>query len=157
LPLPNIDTCTAEVRASIAGREPLHAGSLLSVTVRSPDDQTFTVEKPVSGTGESVLPISLRHCVLWDLDRPALYRVQVEFKVLGRGVDSASTEFGMRKISTHGKDILLNNHPIYVVGGWLDTSSYEGPDEVNWALPPPYKQFPTKISSATLPQSKRST
>jgi hypothetical protein len=139
--VPSIDTCTADVRVSIAGREPLPTGSSVSVTVRSPDDQTFSVEKPVSGTGESVLPISLGHCVLWELDHPALYRVHVELKVARKGVDSASTEFGMRKISTHGKDILLNNHPIYVVGGWLDTSPYGGPDEVNWALPPPYKQL----------------
>src|ERR1041384_5883015 len=85
------------------------------------------------------LPISLGRCVLWELTHPALYQVQSELVSSGRVIDSATTHFGMRKLATRGKDILLNNRPFYVIGGWLDTSPYGGPDEVNWALPPPYR------------------
>jgi hypothetical protein len=81
--VPNIDACTAKLRVSIAGREPLHIGSSLSVTVLSPDDQKFSVEKPVSRPGESALSISLGHCGLWKLDHPAFYRVQANSSSLG--------------------------------------------------------------------------
>jgi beta-galactosidase/beta-glucuronidase len=50
---------------------------------------------------------------IWHPDYPNLYDVSFELSKEGKVLDAVKSYFGMRKISTKGGKILLNNHPIY--------------------------------------------
>jgi beta-galactosidase/beta-glucuronidase len=50
---------------------------------------------------------------LWSPDHPNLYDIQFEIVKAGEVLDSVSSYFGMRKVSTRGGMVLLNNQPIY--------------------------------------------
>jgi beta-galactosidase/beta-glucuronidase len=50
---------------------------------------------------------------LWSPDHPNLYDIQFEVVKAGDVLDSVSSYFGMRKVSTRGGMVLLNNQPIY--------------------------------------------
>jgi hypothetical protein len=137
--VPDIDRCSADVHVSVAGAATLPGKRSVGLTIHSPDGKTFTAATPMTDSADASVHVPLGQCVLWEPGHPALYQVEAELKTGTAKVDSASTEFGMRNISIREKDILLNNHPVYIVGGWLDTAPYGGPDEVNWAYPPPYQ------------------
>ncbi|MFC0215712.1 glycoside hydrolase family 2 protein [Paenibacillus chartarius] len=49
----------------------------------------------------------------WSPEHPNLYDIQFEVTRAGELLDSVSSYFGMRKISTRGGKVLLNNQPIY--------------------------------------------
>lgn len=53
---------------------------------------------------------------LWSPQQPYLYRLEVTLLDGDRTIDSVGDRFGMRKIETRGKQILLNNVPIYLRG-----------------------------------------
>jgi beta-galactosidase/beta-glucuronidase len=50
---------------------------------------------------------------LWSPDHPNLYDIQFEVVRAGDVLDSVSSYFGMRKVSTRDGMVLLNNQPIY--------------------------------------------
>lgn len=63
---------------------------------------------------------------LWSMDRPNLYDLDLTLYIGDEVADCVKTYFGMRKISTDGKNILLNNRIIYQKlildqGYWPDT------------------------------------
>jgi beta-glucuronidase len=56
---------------------------------------------------------------LWDQDHPVLYRMRTSLSEAGgRGeIDSHTATFGIRKVETRGRQLLLNGEPIRMGGG----------------------------------------
>jgi len=52
----------------------------------------------------------------WDEFNPALYKLSVELNSENSGNDKISTQFGMRKFDTEGKNFTLNGRPIFLRG-----------------------------------------
>ena len=144
--VPDIDRSSVEARIRIGSASRPHPTQLvLQLTFKASARKAITVHRHLtlpaneaSSTVMVAIPAKIERPVLWELDDPQLYEVQVTLAgEEGVVIDSVSTSFGMRKIEARGKHFYLNNRPIYLVGGWLDQSPLAGPDEVNWALPPP--------------------
>ena len=53
---------------------------------------------------------------LWSPEEPYLYTAQIRIHSEGRVLDEVQLRFGMRKFSTRGKKVLLNNQPYYLRG-----------------------------------------
>ena len=49
----------------------------------------------------------------WTPDNPVLFEVNLSLYCNGKTVDGAKTRFGLRKVSSEGRHLLLNNAPIY--------------------------------------------
>ncbi len=60
---------------------------------------------------DSVYTLLLDTVRTWDEYSPTLYHLTVSY-----ADDTLSTTFGMREISTSGRDIMLNGHPIWIRG-----------------------------------------
>ncbi|MGH7575526.1 MAG: glycoside hydrolase family 2 TIM barrel-domain containing protein, partial [Longimicrobiales bacterium] len=136
----------ADVRIRVAGppqsKEP---GAKLRIRLTAPDGQLIEREEQLrlqrTAAGveqELTVPIDISNPILWELDAPQLYSAEVSVESGGVVVDSASTEFGMRRIEARGDRVYLNNRPLYLVGGGLDPGPYGGAVDINWHLPPPY-------------------
>ena len=83
-----------------------HRSNELSKTIQIKNEtDTFSLVLPM---GDNVL--------LWDEFTPNLYVFNTELLIDGKVTDSLSTNFGMRKISTNEKEILVNNRPTYFRG-----------------------------------------
>jgi hypothetical protein len=143
--VPDIDRQSAESRISILSIE--HTSKVrqlgLKLTVVAPDGRQFAEFRQIElGPGQTsyrvAIPIGLKDVQLWGPDSPQLYRAQAILSESGKAIDTASVDFGMRKIETRGDRFYLNNQPIYLVGGGLDPGSYGGAVDVNWHAPPPY-------------------
>ncbi len=63
-------------------------------------EETFTVENPV----------------LWDLDNPYLYNLEIELLEDDDVCDSYEDRIGIRTVKVEGTDILLNGKPVYLKG-----------------------------------------
>ncbi len=68
---------------------------------------------------------------LWDEFSPVVYQLKVF-----AGDDEYETQFGMREISVRGRDIILNDHPIYMRGTVencvFPLTGYPPTDEAEW-------------------------
>jgi len=75
----------------------------------------------VAGPANTELSLSLPDVRLWSPNDPFLYDLRVTLEEDGRTLDSATSYFGMRKVSLNRKDdgytqIELNNLPVFQVG-----------------------------------------
>ena len=142
--IPDVDNGTVTLRTGISRQVATEAAHLkLHVQLKAPDGDVLEREETlllnagaISGRGE--FGIRLDRPILWDLDAPQLYQLQVYVAEAGHESDRASIEFGMRKIEGRSGRVFLNNKPIYLVGGGLDPGPYGGAVDINWHLPPPY-------------------
>jgi hypothetical protein len=133
--VPDIDGAAALFRIAVAGRS---SGHRFRLSLQAPSGAQLRHEQLLDSDAFEI-PIGLKNAELWELDHPRLYEVQASILTAeGVLVDSASIDFGMRKIEARGDRVYLNNRPIYLVGGGLDPGPYGGAVDINWHLPPPY-------------------
>lgn len=66
---------------------------------------TFNIQLPM---GENVL--------LWDEFQPNLYLLNLKIETKNGTSDEHTVQFGMREITTNGKQILVNNRPVFLRG-----------------------------------------
>ncbi len=149
--VPDIDHSQAKARVAVyATQELANEGLMLDVSVIGPEgvrhEIQATMRLPEESAGlfvEQELIVEIPEPRLWDIDHPHLYRAEVSLTDgAGRRLDTAAIDFGMRKLSTHEGRILLNDKPIYIVGGGADPGPFGGAVDVNWHEPPPYA-YPT--------------
>lgn len=84
--------------------------STVSRSVQTGGGQSFTVEQR----------IRIGNALLWDLDQPELYRMEVSLLKQGRLVDSRKVMFGIRDIQFNVQDgFMLNGRQIKLKGGCI--------------------------------------
>ena len=129
---PDIDNQSAEVELEVAAPPARDYRYLqLRTTAVAPDGkEVFSTVQPLAiapatsiTTVRATAILKIENPVLWDLDHPELYKMTATVLDGAKALDKASTDFGMRKISTWGSQILLNNKPIYLSGA-LDFVDY---------------------------------
>jgi len=109
----------------------------LHVDVQAPDGRTFSHVQPLTfATGGSqtvTFPIDLPEPLLWDIDTPHLYQVDLTLGPSNGEADVVHTYFGMRSIEVNGRDVLLNGRPIYLmsalVQGYWPEGLYTAPSD----------------------------
>ena len=128
---PDIDAGTVQIA-------PLIRGSAENVTIEAVvfdgKSQVATATAPANG----LLSLSIPNAKLWTPDSPNLYRLKVSLLQNEKVVDTASSYFGMRKISLI-KDqkgiprLSLNNRPLFQFGpldqGWWPDGLYTAPTD----------------------------
>ncbi|TET12639.1 hypothetical protein E3J84_01220, partial [Candidatus Aerophobetes bacterium] len=119
--LPDIDNCSAEIKVEACSLLKEEKEYTLELEVISPNRERFIQKESVSLSSGTVTKKSFlfrfENPCLWDLDSPKLYEVLARLTdKKGRVVDSASTDFGMRKVEAKENYIYLNNRPLYIIG-----------------------------------------
>lgn len=134
---PDIDKQSAKVQCEVAVpfTQDSHARNAtmtlkLKIAIFGPDGtQVSTREEPfgwpADGPTTTVVTVDLPvpNPQLWDVEHPQLYKLEATIVQGNEDEDKSSVEFGMRKISTSGTNIMLNNKPIYLSGA-LDFVDY---------------------------------
>jgi hypothetical protein len=145
---PDVDNGRVLFHLSAARRATGQAASVkVRIRVKGPNGRTDEAEDTLSfADGQAhetrEVAVKISRPALWELDDPKLYEAQIALLDGSRELDTASVEFGMRKIEARGDRLYLNNKPIYLVGGGIDPGPYGGAVDTNWMAPPPY-QLPT--------------
>jgi hypothetical protein len=85
--------------------------------------QGATVVQVQPGNTAIDLAIAVPGAILWEPDRPFLYRAQVDLGARGETIDRVTDRFGMRQVEVRGKEILLNGRPIFL-RGFLDDAVF---------------------------------
>ena len=104
----------------------------VEVTSREAKQQELTLRVRVEGTQGAVkttilrlppgeasvakVPLTLEHANHWSPKRPFLYTLRASLEHRGQVVDVTTSRFGVRKIETRGRQILLNGEPIRLQG-----------------------------------------
>ena len=131
--LPDIDqgTVTTKVRLRNAVPGPLaldvgiqveahpggtRVGGRRQIRLRGSGSETVTISVPVPEP------------ILWEPDNPALYTARATLTSGRQILDTVDDRFGMRKIEVRGKQIYLNNRPVFL-RGWLCDAVY--PEEIS--------------------------
>lgn len=114
--IPDSDAGRLRVRHRVAGAPAPGALALrVSAQAIGTDGPPCEREVPVSiGDGES--EVSVPSPVLWSPDAPKLYRVDAELVRDGIVMDALSERTGFVRLSTSGKQFLINGEPYYVRG-----------------------------------------
>ena len=73
---------------------------------------------------EVSLAFQVKNPRLWSVNSPNLYRYTVSVQT-DEGVEEASDTFGIRELSTNGKEICLNGTPVYVRGYIRGTTAHD--------------------------------
>jgi hypothetical protein len=76
-------------------------------------------EKPIAETGNSVVEVVWDDPVLWGpapYSTPKLYILRTELVRAGAVVDRRFTRFGFREVRVEGRDVLLNDKKLWMVG-----------------------------------------
>jgi hypothetical protein len=145
--VPDIDHSRAIAQVTIyASNKTSNLKGVLAVQATGPDGKVYEASKSVrlkTGRTDPFMTVDLEvpmpQALLWDLDDPNLYQVDVSLTSRDeKPIDRVTTEFGMRKLHTANGRIYLNNKVIYIVGGGLDPGPFGGAVDVNWHEPPPY-------------------
>ena len=113
--IPDIDNAIAQASIQVTG-PPLSGGTdlKLQLVVRAPDGERLSHEEPLHlARTDSHFSISreirlkLPKALLWELDDPKLYEIHATLlENDGATLDSASVEFGMRKLEGGGRSHL---------------------------------------------------
>lgn len=79
-----------------------------------------------NSTARAKLALALSQPLLWSVNNPQLYDVTFQLRKNGVVLDTVTSYFGFRKISTDGGQVLLNNNRIYLKmvldqGYWRDS------------------------------------
>ncbi|HOG45066.1 MAG TPA: glycoside hydrolase family 2 TIM barrel-domain containing protein [Anaerolineae bacterium] len=104
---PNVDAATLHVAAEVDGDAT--GLSLEAVAL----DGGQEVAREVAAPGNAGLDLRLPQPRLWSPEAPHLYDLQVSLRDGGRPVDRVESYFGLRKVTIDGKNILLNDRPLY--------------------------------------------
>lgn len=122
--MPDLDASLAkvevEVNSAAIGRE---RNLNLRLRMVGPDGRQHVLrqdivlpqgERPFSVPIENAIRIDAP--ILWSLEKPRLYQLTAEIMDGETLLDSATRDFGMRKIDIQGKYLCLNNQPVYLMG-----------------------------------------
>ena len=129
---PDIDNASATFE--IAVEAPDNATYELSVAATHESKRHSAAQKIACKTGINTasLSVSIPDPALWSPDSPDLYDAVIELRKNGKAVDSATTYFGMRKVSRGSyagspyEYILLNDKPIYLRGALHQSFNPDG-------------------------------
>ena len=118
------DSTTITLVTKINGKGILNVRSespIRHITLRIDGVGTFSGE--ANGT-EASLPFTVENPRLWSVNSPNLYTYTVTLDK-ENGVEEASGTFGIRELSTNGKEICLNGTPVYVRGYIRGTTAHD--------------------------------
>ena len=104
---PDLDTGELHVEAEVDGDE----GSLALQAVAL--DMGREVARAESTPGRPALVLRIPGARPWSPESPHLYDLRLSLLDESGPVDRVESYFGMRKVSIDGKNILLNNRPLY--------------------------------------------
>lgn len=103
--------CSVEIRS----RDAVSKHVALRVAVGTAT-QSANLDLQPGATVRQRLTITLPRAQRWSPATPSLYTLRASVEQAGVAVDSTSTRFGVRKIETRGRDILLNGERLYLKG-----------------------------------------
>lgn len=100
-------------------------GHRIGLMVTDPGGQDVAQIDVVVGAGEHAgeVDLAIPRPILWDIDRPDLYRLEVGLHRDGELVDGLAERFGMRTIEARQGKVWLNGRPVYLLGA-LDQDVY---------------------------------
>ncbi len=99
-------------------------GLTLQAVVHDADGRpALAIEQPTGQLKSGLSTVRLTRAwpapKLWELEAPYLYTVTVNLRRNGETIDSlAPLRFGFREVTTRGREILLNGHPVQFRLGW---------------------------------------
>jgi beta-galactosidase len=114
--LPDVDDKRMRLLMRVGGAE-TPDGLCLQVSVNPVASEAEPVRMQVPIVGEEIrceVPVSSPH--LWSPDAPNLYRVEVALAKGGHVFDALVERTGFVKLSTEGKQFLINGEPYYMRG-----------------------------------------
>jgi len=116
---PDIDNSKINVKGKLSVT---NKDRTLLFRIYNPDGQKI---KEVKGSlSEEVnQSIFIEKPILWDVNNPKLYKLEISLLEKDKLVDTFFKYFGIRKIEIKNGEILLNNKPIYIIGA-LDQDFY---------------------------------
>ncbi len=103
--------CSVEIRSREAAERQVTLRIAVGTVVKS-----AVVMLTPGATARERLVITLPRAQRWSPATPFLYTLQASLEHGGQTVDSTSARFGVRKIETRGRDILLNGERLYLKG-----------------------------------------
>ena len=110
-------------------------GEVKSGKVRVTVAETM-VERSLSAAGDMCLRLPLKDFRPWSPEHPNLYTARVDLVVGDAVVQTRCERFGVRKLEVRGRDVFLNEKPLYLRGaGWhaIDPiNGYAKPDREAW-------------------------
>jgi len=106
---------TVDCEVEIASREAVGRTLTLRLAVASATQST-RLRLEAGQTARQRMVLTLPNAQRWSPQTPFLYTLVASLEDGGGTVDAVSTRFGVRKIETRGRDILLNGEPLYVKG-----------------------------------------
>ena len=109
-------TINGEGILSVRSKSPIS-----SIVLTIPEVGVFKTE---GGATEACLSFSIPNPRLWSVNAPNLYRYSVRVETTD-GVEEAEGTFGIRELSTNGKEICLNGTPVYVRGYIRGTTAHD--------------------------------
>lgn len=77
---------------------------------------TASVSLPPSGTVTTGIPLASPRAAPWSPANPRLYQLTVALRDGEQSIDTATVRFGIRKLETRGRQILLNGKPFHFQG-----------------------------------------
>ena len=107
---PDIDNSTVAIAVNL-NQQPAR-GTRLILEVLSDGKREIKEEIAASRISKNLLRLKKTH--LWSPDDPFLYDIVLTIQQQGKVVDSVKGYFGLRKIHTEGRKILLNNKPLFL-------------------------------------------
>ncbi len=116
---PNIDEKKAKIEIYL---KELKEDCNLNFKIIDPKGRIFFKEIKVNSE-KTIVDFFFPEIILWDIDNPNLYNLELEIYKGDTLRDIYKTEFGMRKIEVKDGEIYLNNKPIYIFGA-LDQDFY---------------------------------
>jgi hypothetical protein len=79
--------------------------------------QETAIVRAATGASAVQLNFTIAHPELWDLDRPALYRIAVELRdARSRTLDTRDDSFGLRTIAIRDRHLFLNGKQVRLTG-----------------------------------------
>ncbi|MCX7846259.1 MAG: hypothetical protein N2312_06565 [Dictyoglomaceae bacterium] len=117
--IPDIDEKKIKVETYI---KEIDKDCILLIKIYDPIGRVFSKEIKINSEKE-VIDFSFPEVILWDIDNPNLYNLEIQIFKENSLKDIYKNEFGMRKIEVKNGEIYLNNKPLYIFGA-LDQDFY---------------------------------
>lgn len=116
---PNVDEKSAKIEIFI---KELEESCSLNLKITDPLGRDFYKEVEINSERE-IVEFEFPEIILWEVEAPNLYNLEVKVFKENSLKDTYKTEFGMRKIKVRNGEIYLNDKSIYILGA-LDQDFY---------------------------------
>jgi hypothetical protein len=110
------------VKGRIGNATGLSGNGTIGISVRSKSSTTPANWDSTGGDFEATLELG-EDAQLWDEFHPALYTLTATLSVAPALRHTRQVSFGLREVSSHGTQFLLNGHPLFI-RGTLDCAGY---------------------------------